>query len=161
MIRCCWQSYCKWPESDLVLFMQRQACKRKCSWSYVAHPRQHPPFVILRKVNQLYKVGSFPELCCFSVQNMAGRDDCQFSLLKESPEKQLPPEVTFIRGSLRQGGWWAFSDPAASQPTVDCSDLKATDVRLVPTRFEVCENWGFWALFCVIEFTHRIISGNR
>lgn len=75
----------------------------------------------------------------FNIQLGGGRD-CQFSLLKESPKKQLPEEVTFIRGSSRQEDE-ALSDPAASQPIEGSSGLRAADVRLVPMRFMKIEGF--------------------
>lgn len=41
-----------------------------------------------------------------------------------SPEKRLPPEVTFLQDSFRQEDDGLFSDPAASQPIADSSRLK-------------------------------------
>lgn len=48
--------------------------------------------------------------CCFNIKKGTRRDH---SLVKESPEKRLPQEVTFIRGSYRQGDDGLFLIPAS------------------------------------------------
>lgn len=89
---------------------------------------------------------------CAALTFSGGWRDCQFSLPKESPKKQLPEEVTFIRGSSRQedDGLFLILVPAhrGFQWLKGCWCETYTN--------EVYENWGFWAPLCVIEFT-RII----